>query len=77
MINDQSRLRERSVGLFVLGMLTFNFPLLSLFSTDFRILGVPLLFCYLFGAWLSLIIGIALTTGRAPGDGDSDANGGS
>ncbi|MBR9987715.1 MAG: hypothetical protein KFF68_17560 [Desulfosarcina sp.] len=46
---------RRLVGLFLLGMLLFNFPLLHLFNRPMLALGIPVLYLYLFAAW-SLII---------------------
>lgn len=43
--------RQRLIALFVLGLLLFNYPLLSLFSVDALLLGVPVLYLYLFSAW--------------------------
>jgi hypothetical protein len=48
---------ERLVALALLGFLLFNYPLLSLFSTDGTVLGVPLLYAYLFASW-GLLIGL-------------------
>jgi uncharacterized membrane protein (DUF485 family) len=48
---------ERLVALALLGFLLFNYPLLSLFSTDSTLLGVPLLYAYLFVSW-GLLIGL-------------------
>lgn len=48
---------ERLVALALLGFLLFNYPLLSLFSTDGRLVGVPLLYAYLFVSW-GLLIGL-------------------
>jgi hypothetical protein len=48
---------ERLVALALLGFLLFNYPLLSLFSTDSTVLGVPLLYAYLFMSW-GLLIGL-------------------
>ncbi len=45
----------RSVALFLLGIVAFNAPLMAIFSVDTRILGVPLLYLYLFLAWGALI----------------------
>lgn len=45
------------VALALLGFLLFNYPLLSLFSTDGRLVGVPLLYAYLFVSW-GLLIGL-------------------
>jgi hypothetical protein len=46
---------ERLVGLFLLGCLVFNFPLLALFNVGAMVFGIPLLYAYLFCAWASLI----------------------
>lgn len=46
---------RRMVGIFLLGMLLFNFPLLHLFNRPVLFLGMPFLYLYLFTAW-SLII---------------------
>jgi uncharacterized membrane protein (DUF485 family) len=48
---------ERLVALALLGFLLFNYPLISLFSTDGTVLGVPLLYAYLFVSW-GLLIGL-------------------
>jgi hypothetical protein len=48
---------ERLVALALLGFLLFNYPLLSLFSTDGSVVGVPLLYVYLFVSW-TLLIGL-------------------
>jgi uncharacterized membrane protein len=46
---------QRLVGLFLLGCVLFNYPLLVLFNRPADILGVPLLYAYLFLAWAGLI----------------------
>ena len=48
---------ERLVALALLGFLLFNYPLLSLFSTGGSVVGVPLLYAYLFVSW-GLLIGL-------------------
>ena len=54
----------RLVALFLLGFLLLNFPLLDLFAGPGRILGVPLLYAYLFGVWALLIGLMALVVER-------------
>jgi len=54
----------RLVGLFLLGCLLFNFPLLSLFNVRATVLGVPLVYVYLFAAWLLLIALVAAVMER-------------
>jgi uncharacterized membrane protein (DUF485 family) len=53
----QRRKGERLVAVALLGFLLFNYPLLSLFSTGDRVLGVPVLYAYLFVSW-GLLIGV-------------------
>lgn len=45
----------RFVGLCMLGMVLFNFPILALFNVPGTFLGVPVLYAYLFAAWAALI----------------------
>jgi predicted permease len=53
---NHSRLTaQRLVALFLLGCLLFNFPLLALFNQGGEVFGIPLLYAYIFGAWLALI----------------------
>jgi len=52
-------LRERLVALFALGLLLFSPPLLSLFNAPSNVLGVPLLYLYLFASWITLVILVA------------------
>ena len=56
---------ERLVGLFLLGCLLFNFPLLALFNVRGTVLGVPVVYAYLFGAWTLLIALVALIMERS------------
>ncbi|RPJ44308.1 MAG: hypothetical protein EHM16_15825 [Betaproteobacteria bacterium] len=46
---------QRLVALFLLGCLLFNYPILSLFAGDNRVLGIPLIYLYLFAAWMVVI----------------------
>ena len=51
---------QRLTALFVLGCLLFNYPLLSLFNVAADVLGVPVLYAYLFAAWALLVALMAL-----------------
>ena len=63
--SDHTDLRgQRLAALFLLGCLLFNYPLLHLFARDGVILGIPLLYCYTFGAWAALIGLMALVVER-------------
>lgn len=55
---------ERLIGVFLLGCLLFNFPMLALFNVRASVFGVPLLYAYLFAAWLLLIALLALIMER-------------
>ena len=50
-----SRRGQRLAGLFALGCLLFNYPLIELFNRPTMVFGVPLLYAYLFCAWAALI----------------------
>ena len=45
----------RLVALCLLGWLLFNFPVLALFNRPGTVFGVPLLYAWIFGAWILLI----------------------
>jgi hypothetical protein len=64
---------ERLLALFLLGIIVFTPPFLGIFNTPHLILGIPILYLYLFGAWGLLIGLVALTVHRAAGDDDETA----
>lgn len=53
------------IVLFVIGILALNYPLLSLYDHVLLLWGVPLLYLYLFLAWLGIIGLTALVMERA------------
>jgi hypothetical protein len=55
--------RLTAVGAF--GLLLLNYPLLALFDRPVRVLGVPLLWAYLFTLWAALIALIAYVVHEA------------
>jgi len=57
---------RRMVGLFLLGMLLFNFPLLHLFNRPVLVLGMPVLYLYLFTAWSLIIFLIRIVSRSKP-----------
>ena len=60
---QEARRRDRLVGLFALGVVLFNPPTLWIFAGS-TLFGWPLLFVYLFCAWVALTAMIALTVER-------------
>jgi hypothetical protein len=56
----EARRRDRLVGLFALGVVVFNPPVLWLFAGG-TVFGWPRLFVFLFCAWAALTTLIALT----------------
>lgn len=66
-----SRRNDRSAALFLLGVVLLNAPLLLIFNFDARLFGVPVLFLYLFAAWILLValLGISIEgPDEAPGE---------
>ena len=55
---------QRFVALCMLGMVLFNFPVLALFNVGGTLLGVPVLYAYIFVAWAALIALMALVAER-------------
>ena len=49
----------RFVALCMLGMLLFNYPILTLFNVSGALFGVPVLYTYIFVAWATLIASMA------------------
>jgi threonine/homoserine/homoserine lactone efflux protein len=52
----------RSIAIFILGCALFCFPVLSIFNIKSLILGIPVLFVYLFAAWTGLLVLIYLAS---------------
>jgi len=55
--------RERRLALFVLGLLIFNPPILSIFSNDGYVAGIPVLYAYLFLGWAVFIALLFVSAG--------------
>jgi hypothetical protein len=60
----RSRNPERLAALFGLGIILFLPPFLLLFNLQMRVLGIPLLFLYLFAAWMGVIALAAFASKR-------------
>jgi hypothetical protein len=63
MMNDKAK-EPRFVALCMLGLVLFNFPVLALFNVAGTVLGVPVLYAYIFAAWALLIVLMALVAER-------------
>ncbi len=61
--------KRRLFGVFLLGCVLFNFPILSLFNLDRSVFGIPMLYIYLFAVWAVVIglIGLAQRSVRPSG----------
>jgi hypothetical protein len=53
-------LGDRLIALFLLGVLLLTPPTMAIFNVDRLVFGIPLLFLYLFGAWLLIVMLVAL-----------------
>jgi hypothetical protein len=62
-VSDEAK-GQRFVALCMLGMVLFNFPMLALFNVGGTLLGVPVLYAYIFIAWAVLIGLMALVANR-------------
>ena len=58
-MNRLRRNGEWSVVLFVVALLAFNPPVLSIFSVPELIFGIPILYLYIFLAWAGVIVLLA------------------
>jgi len=50
----------RVVALFLLACLLFNYPVLALFNVGATAAGVPVLYVYIFSAWMLTIVAAAI-----------------
>lgn len=58
------RRAQRLVALCLLGWVLFNYPVLAVFNVPGSVLGIPVLYAYIFVAWLLLIVLMALVVER-------------
>jgi hypothetical protein len=54
-MNRSSITGQRLIAVFLLGCVLLNYPILFLLNRPEPILGIPLLYIYIFGAWTFLI----------------------
>ncbi|HEY6002977.1 MAG TPA: hypothetical protein VIV57_08875 [Anaeromyxobacter sp.] len=55
---------QRLAAIFMMGCVLLNYPILSLFSRPLDIVGIPLLYIYVFAAWILLVGLLALVIER-------------
>lgn len=59
---------ERLIFLFLLGVVLFNPPMLSIFNLPDYLFGIPRLYVYIFACWGALLLVLAVVIERS-GDG--------
>jgi hypothetical protein len=59
-MNPLDRKAQRLVALCLLGFLLFNYPILALFNRAGLLLGIPVLYAYIFAAWALVIALMAI-----------------
>jgi hypothetical protein len=63
-MDKSNRRAPRLIGLCMLGCLLFNYPIMALFNLPGAVLGIPILYAYIFSAWALLIALMKLAVGR-------------
>lgn len=63
-MNERNTKGQQLVALFLVGCVLFSYPLLSLFSHDGLVGGIPILYLYIFTAWAALIGLLAMVIER-------------
>ena len=63
-MSESERRAPRLVALCMLGCLLFNYPILALFNVPGALLGIPVLYAYVFFVWALLIALMALAVDR-------------
>lgn len=64
MAAGRNRTTERLVGAVFVSALLLNPPILGLFGVEETLLGIPVLYLYVFAAWAAVILLIALGARR-------------
>jgi hypothetical protein len=61
-MSPDSRKTRRLAGIFLLGWVLLNYPILSIFNLPDSWGGFPLLYVYVFAAWTLIIVLLAVVT---------------
>ncbi|MGA8050608.1 MAG: hypothetical protein WCA09_10600 [Burkholderiales bacterium] len=64
-MDQLERRAQRLVALCMLGLVLFNYPVLAIFNVPGSVLGIPILYAYIFAAWAALIALMALVVERS------------
>jgi hypothetical protein len=64
-MDQLERRAQRLVALCMLGFVLFNYPVLAIFNVPGSVLGIPILYAYIFVAWALLIALMALVVERS------------
>lgn len=59
-----SRVRAKLIAVTALAAACFTYPLLSLFDRPTLVLGLPLVWAYLFAVWAVLVVAVAVLSRR-------------
>lgn len=59
--------QQRLVAVFLAAVLLFNYPVLAIFDRAGDVLGIPVLFLFLFAAWALVIAAITWIVERSSG----------
>ena len=72
-MTSKNRKVMKLVGVFFLGCVFFNYPILSLFNINAFLMGLPLFYICLFSGWAIIILFILIITetGRQQSHSDS------
>jgi hypothetical protein len=64
-MDQLERRAQRLVALCMLGFVLFNYPVLAIFNVPGSVLGIPILYAYIFVAWALLIALMAVVVERS------------
>lgn len=65
-MDSNDKRNQRLIALCLLGCLMFNYPVLALFNRATLVIGIPLIYAYIFAAW-ALLIALIARVARARG----------
>ncbi len=55
-MREKGIMAERLLGILILGLVLFSYPILTVFDLKILVGGVPLLYLYVFIAWFTIIV---------------------